>query len=339
MQVEKIRQEMREEGIDCVIVTKESNFIYSIGEEATGYLFIQQDSLDLILPRFYLYDIEGYDAEHFFTRKESKEKLSEMAEKIKGEVVTDAEKPQLLKELFDAEYSSIIRDLREIKTDEEIKKIREACKITDDALEEVRTGLFDGKTEMEAQLELKKYYSNQKVRESFLTNKGESLVQRNCLKPHRPSRDEVIESDDLVIVDTGARKDFYCADVTRTYCQKPSEDQQKLFNAVKQIQEEMIEMISPETKIKDVVERQLELTEELGYNPEKHVLYFSHGIGVEVHESPSVNLSTDREFKEGMIVTVEPGIHVPELGGVRIEDTVHIESGSNERLSQAERKL
>ena len=339
MQIERIRQRMREKEINCTIVTKESNFIYSIGEEATGYLFIQQDSLDLILPRFYLYDIEGYDAEHFFTREESKEKLSEMADKIEGKVVTDAENPQLLKELFDAEYSSIVRDLREVKKDEEVKRIREACEITDGALEELRPRLFDGKTEMEAQLDLKKYYSNQKVRESFLTNKGESLVQKNCLKSHRPSRDEVIEPNDLVIVDTGARKDFYCADVTRTYCQNPSEDQQKLFNTVKQIQEEMIEMISPRTKIKDVVERQLELTDELGYNPEKHVLYFSHGIGVEVHESPSVNLSTDREFKEGMIVTVEPGIHVPELGGVRIEDTVHIGSGSNEILSKAERKL
>jgi Xaa-Pro aminopeptidase len=330
---------MREESIECTIVTKESNFIYSIDEEAAGYLFIQQNSIDLILPRFYFYDIEGYSAEYFFTAEESKQKLSEMAEKVEGEVVTDAENPELLEELFDAEHSSIIRGLREIKTDEEVEKIREACKITDEALSDLRTGLFEGKTEMEAQLELKKYFSRQSVRESFLTNKNESMVQKNCLKPHRPSRDEVIEFDDLVIVDTGARKDFYCADVTRTYCQNPSEEQQELFGAVKQIQEEMIEMIAPGVKISEVVERQLEMTEELGYNPEKHVLYFSHGIGVEVHEPPSVNLSTDREFKENMVVTVEPGIHVPELGGVRIEDTVLIDSSGNERLSQAKRSL
>lgn len=339
MQIDRIRQRMREEGIDCTIVTKESNFVYSIGEEATGYLFIRQDSLDLILPRFYLYDVDGYDAEYFFTAEESKQKLSDMAEKISGNVVTDARNPDVLNELFDATHSDIIRDLREKKTDKEIRKIKEACEITDQALNNLRKSLFDGKTEMNAQLELKKYYSDQKVRESFLTNKGESLVQRNCLKPHRPSRDEKIESNDLVIVDTGARKDFYCADVTRTYCENPSEGQQDLFEAVKQIQAEMIEMISPGVKIKDVVERQLELTEELGYNPDKHVLYFSHGIGVEVHESPSVNLSTEGKFRDGMVVTVEPGIHLPELGGARIEDTVHVQSGNNERLSQAERKL
>lgn len=339
MQIERIRQSMREKGIDCAIITKESNFIYSIGEEATGYLFIQQDSLDLILPRFYLYDIEGYDAEYFFTAEESKRKLSEMKENTSGKVVTDARNPDLLKKLFDATHSDIIKDLREKKTDKEIKKIKEACKITDLALSSLRKSLFEGKTEIEAQLKLKKYYSNQKVRESFLTNKGESLVQKNCLKPHRPSKDEAIEPNDLVIVDTGARKNFYCADVTRTYCENPSEAQQDLFEAVKQIQKEMIEMISPGVNIKEVVERQLELTEELGYNPDKHVLYFSHGIGVEVHESPSVNLSTEGEFREGMVVTVEPGIHLAELGGVRIEDTVHVQSGNNERLSQAERKL
>ena len=339
MHLDRIRQRMRKEGIDCVIVTEESNFIYSIGHEATGYLFIRPETVNLILPRFYLYDLEEYDAEYFFTAEESREKLSDISERVDGDVVTDRENPGILNDLFGAEHSDIIKDLRLRKTDEEVEKIREACRITDNAFRSLRPGLFDGKTELEAQLELKKYYSNQKVRESFLTNKGESLVQKNCLKPHRPSKDVSIRPDDLVIVDTGARKNFYCADVTRTYCENPSEQQQKLFEAVKKVQNEMIEMISPGVEIRDVVRRQLELTEELGYNPDENVIYFSHGIGIDVHEGPSVSLSTDREFEEGMVVTVEPGIHLPELGGVRIEDTVHVGSSSNERLSKAERKL
>lgn len=339
MHLDRIRQRMREEDIDCVVVTEESNFIYSIGHEATGYLFIRPETVDLILPRFYLYDLEEYDAEYFFTAEESREKLSDISEEIDGEVVTDRENPGVLNDIFDAEHSDIIKDLRLRKTDREVEKIREACRITDKAFRDLRPKLFEGRTEMEAQLELKKYYSNQKVRESFLTNKGESLVQKNCLKPHRPSRDVEIGPDDLVIVDSGARKDFYCADVTRTYCENPSEDQQKLFNAVKKIQNEMIEMISPGVEIKEVIERQLKLTEELGYNPDENVIYFSHGIGIDVHEGPSVSLSTEGEFKDGMVVTVEPGIHLPELGGVRIEDTVHVGSSSNERLSKVERKL
>jgi Xaa-Pro aminopeptidase len=330
---------MRKESIDCLIVTKESNFVYSIGYEASGYLFIRPEEVNLILPRFYLYDLEEYDAEYFFTAEESKEKLSNLSEEMSGKVVTDADNPQVLNEIFGAEHSEIMTDLRLRKTDKEVEKIKEACRITDNALTELRPGLFSGKTELEAQLELKKYYSNQKVSESFITNEGESLVQKNCLKPHRPSKDVQIHSDDLVIVDTGARKGLYCADVTRTYCRNPSERRQDLFEAVKKVQSEMIEMISPGVQIREVVERQLELTEELGYNPEKNVLYFSHGIGIDVHESPSISLSTDRKFKEDMVVTVEPGIHLPELGGVRMEDTVHVGSSKNRRLSKVAREL
>lgn len=339
MHLERIRRRMEDEDIDCVIATEKSNFIYSIGYEAAGYLFIRPEKLDLILPRFYLYDLEEYDAEYFYTSKEAREKLSKISEDINGEVITDAENPDILKDKFDASHSNLFSELRLTKTDEEVEKIKQACQITDEAFIDLRQKLFDGRTELEAQLELKKFYSSRKVTESFISNGDESLVQKNCLKPHRPPRDRLIESDDLVIVDTGARKDFYCADVTRTYCKNPSEEQIKLFEAVKKIQQQMIEMISPGQKISEVVERKIEMSKELGYNPGKNVLYFGHNIGIEVHESPSISLSTDREFKEGMVVTIEPGIHVPDLGGVRIEDTVHVGSSGAERLSDAERRL
>jgi Xaa-Pro dipeptidase len=337
--LDRIRERMKRQGIDCVIVTEKSNFIYSIGEEAVGYLFIMNDDLKLVLPRFYLYDLENYDANYYFTAEERKEKLSEVSQYVDGKVITDKDQPGILGEIFNAEHSDMIQDLRKVKMDREVKNIKEACRITDNALENLRTSLFEGKTEIEAQLELKKFYSNQKVTESFLTNKTESLVQRNCLKPHRSPKDKLIKKQDLVIVDTGARKNFYCADVTRTYCAKPSEKQQELFESVKKIQNESIEMISPGVKIKNIKERQIEMMEELGYNPDKNMLYFGHSIGIEAHESPSISLSTDEKFKEGMTVTVEPGIHKPDLGGVRIEDTVLVTENGSERLSTAQRKL
>lgn len=339
MKIERIRQRMAEEEIDCFIVTKEENFIYSIEEAVSGYLFIFPGETELLLPRFYLYDLEGFEAEYFFTKEEIEEKMSAISDKVQGKVVTDAEKPSLLDEKFGAEYSGLMKDLRKIKTEKEVKKIKEACKITDSALKNLRNEIFEGVTEMEAQLQLKKFYSGKGVQESFLTNKGESLVQRNCLRPHRTSKQDKIQKDDLVIVDTGARKNFYCADVTRTYCHNPSERQQDLFDAVKKIQNEMIEMIEPGREIKEVVKRQMELTDELGYNSSKNVLYFSHGIGVEVHEQPTLSLSSEGEFEEGMTVTVEPGIHIQDLGGVRIEDTVHVTSSGAARLSEAPRKL
>ncbi len=338
MNLEKIRTGMDNQDLDCLILTEPSNFIYAIGEEASGYLFITQEKVEIIAPRFYLYQLNNYDTEYAFSKKEYGKKLDKKAEKIKGKVAADTESEKL-KEKFGAEKTDIITKLRRQKTPEEIQKIAEACKITDNALKNLRKDLFDGLTEFQAVNRLNKYYCEQGVTEAFLTNKGQSLVQRNCLKPHRLPTTQKIQKDDLVIVDTGARKDFYCSDVTRTYCENPSEDQIKLFEAVKQIQKEEIEMIEPGRPIKEVKQRELEMVKELGYNPDKHVLYYSHCLGINVHEQPTLTHETEEKFQEGMIVTIEPGIHVPGLGGVRIEDTIAVTSKGGKRLSKAPKKL
>lgn len=329
---------MAEKDIELLLVTEPSNFIYTIGEEASGYMFITQEDIEIVASRFYLYELEEYDVEYFFSGKELEKILERKAEKFKGKTVSDKESEKL-KELFKAEKTDLLREMRNKKTSEEIEKISKACEITDQALENLREKLFTGITEFEAVSRLNMFYAKKGVTEAFLTNKGQSLVQRNSLKPHRPPEKEEIKPNDLVIVDTGARKNFYCSDVTRTYCENPSEDQIELFEAVKTIQQEEIEMIEPGVPIKKVKERELEMVEEQGYNSKKHVLYYSHGLGIDVHEPPTLTHESDGKFEEGMVVTIEPGLHVPGLGGVRIEDTVVVTSKGAKRLSRTARRL
>jgi Xaa-Pro dipeptidase len=336
--IERIREEMQERGIDCLIITEEANFTWMLEKRISGYLFITQGRLELVAPRFYRYQTEDIDTEYAFRRKEYEEILEKKSEKFVGEIKTDTSSEKL-KEIFGAEKTDLIQELRKNKTEDEVERIRKACEITDRNLNDIREKLFSGMDEFEAVAEINRFYAEEGVEEAFLTNGGQSLVQANCMEPHRPPTKRRIRPDDLVIVDSGCRYENYCSDITRTYCENPDEEQEQLFEDVKEIQEEVISMIEPGRTISELKQREIEMAEEMGYEPEKHILYFSHCIGVEAHESPMINLENDDELEEGMVLTVEPGLHVPEVGGVRLEDTVAVTEDGYDVLSSAPKEL
>lgn len=337
MRLDEIRQKMKEQEIETVLITKPSNFIYAIEKDVSGYLFISQDSFDIVAPRFYRYTLEDFDPLLAFSSEEYEEHLNKMKKKYsKIQVDSNSER---IKELLDAEETDLIQEMRRIKDRKEIDNIREACRITDQAIEKIRGGMFSEKTELEVFSEIQRFYSKKGVTDAFTTDGGMSLVQRNCLDPHRPPTKQRIKSEDLVIIDSGCRKNFYCSDVTRTFCESPSEEQQRLFNAVKKIQKEEIEMVRAGQKISDIKKREIELTKELGYKPEENILYSSHALGIEVHEQPTLSHENNEKLEAGMVVTIEPGLHVKGLGGVRIEDTVLVKENGAERLSRSEIQL
>lgn len=339
--IERIRERMDEEGLDLFVLSDSENILWATGEELSGYIFITRGRVEGVLPRFYRYeDLSMFDDLSFgFKRSDYKEMIDEKIEKFSGMDAAIDEENEKIEDELDAEVSDMVMEMRKVKTEDEVEKIRQACEITDNALEDLRKDLFSGLTEWEAVGKLKQYYIDREVQEAFITNEGESLVQRNSLRPHRGPESEVVEGNDLVIVDTGARFENYCADVTRTYCENPSEEQKELFEDVREVQEKMIDMIEDGRRIAEVKQRELDLFKEKGYDIEKNVLYYSHSIGVVAHESPTITHESEEEFREGMVVTIEPGLHVEDLGGVRIEDTVLVKENGAERLSKAPREL
>jgi len=331
--LERVRERMEEEGIKVLVVTEQFDFRYVFGLELSGYAFITQDSVEMVLPRFYRYEDIEYSTEYVFSRQD-RQKAFEGFNYSKIHM----ERPEKLEEEFQTEKTSLITDMRQKKTSEEVKKLEKAAEITDRAIESLRPQLV-GMTEFEAVNEINRFYSEEGIQEAFLTDGGMSLVQRNSLRPHRPPRKEEIREDDLVIVDTGARFEGYCGDLTRTFCKSPDKEQRRLFEAVREIQEELIEMIEPGLKISDWKKREFELVRQKGYDPEKHILYFGHSIGVEIHEPPTLSHTTEEEFREGMVITVEPGLHVKDLGGVRIEDMVYVKQNGTEVLTKSPKTL
>jgi len=339
--IERLREKMEEEDIELLIISDSENILWASGMELSGYIFLTRDRAEAVLPRFYRYeDLSIFDDVSFgFKRSDYQELLDEKASKFSDLETGIDEENEKLQEKIGAEKTDLITEMRKVKTEKEIEKIRKACEITDNALEDLRKDLFSGLTEFEAVGKLKQFYIDREVQEAVITNEGESLVQRNSLRPHRGPESEEIKGDDLVIVDTGARVENYCADVTRTYCENPSSEQEKLFEDVKEVQEEMINMMEAGRPIADVKQLELDMFREKGYNLEENVLYYSHSIGVVAHESPTITHESEEEFREGMVVTIEPGLHVEGLGGVRLEDTVVVKENGAERLSRSAREL
>ena len=339
--IERLREKMEEEDIELLIISDSENILWASGMELSGYIFLTRDRAEAVLPRFYRYeDLSMFDDVSFgFKRSDYQELLDEKASKFSDLETGIDEENEKLQEKIGAEKTDLITEMRKVKTEKEIEKIRKACEITDNALEDLRKDLFSGLTEWDAVGKLKQFYIDREVQEAFITNEGESLVQRDSLRPHRGPVSEEIKDDDLVIVDTGARFENYCADVTRTYCENPSSEQEKLFEDVKEVQEEMINMMEAGRPIADVKQLELDMFREKGYNLEENVLYYSHSIGVVAHESPTITHESEEDFREGMVVTIEPGLHVEGLGGVRLEDTVVVKENGAERLSRSPREL
>jgi len=330
---------MKDQGIDCLILKDRFNKEWALNQNIAGYVFITKQKIDIVASNAHRHELDQYDVEFASSREEYRQLLQEKAEKTSGEIKTDTESEKI-EELFNAEKTDIIKELRKIKTSEEIKNIKKACRITSKAIENCRKTLFNGLNEYEAINNIHNYYTEKSVQDAFITNKSLTLVNANCLTAHAEPRERVIQEEDLVIVDSGCRVNKYCSDITRTYSKNPSKQKKQLFKDLKNIQETILDEIESGKPISQLVKIRDKLAEEKGYNPTEHIIYsLGHSIGVQVHEKPGLNRSNDEKLEEGMVLTIEPGLHVPEVGGVRIEDTIVVKENGCEILSKAEKEM
>ncbi len=141
-----------------------------------------------------------------------------------------------------------------------------------------------------------------------------------CAYPHGTVMGRAICEGDFVVVDLGATYRFYRSDITRTFVAgKPTEKQQKIFDAVHLAQQKATEAIKPQSPAKDVDAVARRLIGEAGFG-EYFVHNLGHGVGLEVHEAPVLSPESKVILEVGNVVTVEPGIYIPDWGGIRIED-------------------
>jgi Xaa-Pro aminopeptidase len=233
--------------------------------------------------------------------------------------------------------SGLIEKLRLIKTDAEIKILKVAADIADAAYKHILDFIRPGKTELEVSNELEFF-----MRKAGATSSSFDIIvasgYRSAL-PHGVASDKVIETGDFVTLDYGAYYNGYVSDITRTVAVgEPDAKMKEIYDIVLEAQLKGMAGIKPGMTGREADALTRDYISEKGYGE-----YFGHstghGIGLEIHEGPGLSFRSDTVLEPGMVVTVEPGIYIPGLGGVRIEDDTIITKDHNEALTHSTKEL
>ena len=235
-----------------------------------------------------------------------------------------------------------LQQLRAIKQPEELTRMRRAIKLTVEAFVAARAQLANYKTENALEADFTAHF-----RRANATHAYQPIVASgpHACTLHYDKNSGKISSRETVVIDIGARVDGYSADLTRTYCLRPTKRQLAIHQAVEHAQKQIIQLIRPGISVVDYVTKsdeimkqalqKLGLLENLNDNETFRRYYphaTSHGLGVDTHDS----LGQPRIFEPGMVLTVEPGIYVAvEAIGVRIEDDILVTENGCENLSRA----
>jgi Xaa-Pro aminopeptidase len=232
----------------------------------------------------------------------------------------------------------MVEELRKVKDAGEVERMAAAARIADEALARVRHRLAEGPTEEEFALEL-----DFEMRRGGATGPSfETIVASgpNGAKPHHRPSGRRIERGELVVVDFGALVDGYCSDMTRTLCvgEPASATARRMVDVVAESQRAGVEAVRAGAEGKAVDEVCREIIAEAGW-ADAFLHSTGHGVGLDIHEAPTVSTSSTDTLVAGHVVTVEPGVYLPEHGGVRIEDTMVVTAEGCTVLTNATKEL
>lgn len=227
--------------------------------------------------------------------------------------------------------NSLIREIRSIKDPEEIKLIREACRLATIGMQTAKEIMWLGTKEKDAAAEIE--YSMRKAGSDGVAFETIVASGPTSAYPHGSNLERTIQDGDFIIVDIGATHKFYRSDITRTFiASKATYHQAIIYDTVKLAHDKALETIKPQVAASEVDRAARCVIEEAGFG-EFFVHNLGHGVGLEVHEAPILSPDSKDTLVLGNIVTVEPGIYVPGLGGVRIEDTFLVTKNGAEILT------
>jgi Xaa-Pro aminopeptidase len=232
--------------------------------------------------------------------------------------------------------SGIVKELRMVKDADELAVMREAARIADQAFSKILSDIKPGVRENEISFKLEFY-----MRELGATSSSFDMIvasgKRSAL-PHGVASDKVLELGDLVTLDFGAFYQGYASDITRTVMLgRPSEKQKEIYDIVLEACNRTIAALRPGMTGKEADAVARDYIRAHGYG-EFFGHSTGHGLGMEVHELPMLSSRGDMVLQPNMVVTVEPGIYLPEVGGVRIEDDVVITETGCEALNQSSKE-
>ncbi|KAF5306455.1 hypothetical protein FQR65_LT18575 [Abscondita terminalis] len=228
--------------------------------------------------------------------------------------------------------------IRMIKDDYEISKIQKACDITNEVFNDILKFIKVGMTE----LEVARFVSDSFLKYGAQKLSFDTIVASGIRgsMPHARPSDKKIQDGDLVTIDMGCVYEGFCSDQTRTILMGSAIDkkQEEIYKIILDAQQAGIDKVRPGINAADIHKTCFDYIESKGYGP-----YFTHGtghgLGIQIHEEPYASSAGEVILEPGMVITVEPGIYIPEFGGVRIEDDILVTEQGHKALTSSDRKL
>ncbi|PKR78969.1 Xaa-Pro dipeptidase [Halalkalibacillus sediminis] len=345
----KLRELLTKNDLDGLLITSGQNRRYMTGFTGTaGVVLVTQDKAKFITD--FRYTVQAKEQVHGYEIVEHKGPIhNEVSEQIdqldikklgfeKNDMTYNTY--ETYKQAINAEFipvGGLVEELRLVKTEEELTIMKEAAKIADAAFEYIQTVIKPGVKEIDVSNELEFF-----MRRQGATSSSFDIIvasgYRSAL-PHGVASEKVIESGELVTLDFGALYKGYCSDITRTVAVGPIDDKLKeIYDVVLEAQLRGMKGTKAGMTGKEADALTRDYIKEKGYGE-----YFGHstghGLGMDVHEGPGLSFRSETVLKPGMVVTVEPGIYVPNVGGCRIEDDTVITEDGNEPLNFSTKEL
>ncbi len=348
---ERLSELLPEAGVDLLLVTELVNVRYLTGYTGSNGLALIGPDTRRFITDFRYVEQAAEEVEPSFEREPPHRDLLESVpdilpgarpllgfEEAHVTVREHAKLREILPETVELiGVSGLVEGLRAVKEPGELDKVSAAVALADAAFEQIVSAGLIGRTESEVAIALEHDMRMRGAqRPSF-----ETIVATGAhgALPHARPRNVTISRGDLVVIDWGAELDGYCSDATRTVAAGAvSDDARAVYDLVLKAQLAGVDAVKTGAGGREVDGIARGVIEEAGYG-EQFGHGLGHGVGLEVHEAPRLSQRSEDQLDANNVVTVEPGIYLPERFGVRIEDTVVVADHGCEVLTSIRKQL
>ena len=344
-------------GADALLVTDPRNIAYLTGFSGSGGAVVVEDDGEAVLCTDSRYELQvaeqAPDVGHVISREYVAGVLGRRRGSADAPLAVEADDltlsgaSALRRALAQAggadarivETSGLVERIRRAKDSGELSLIERACAVVDEAWAHVldRGVVAVGRSERDVAADLE--HAMRRAGSDGVAFETIVASGPNGAHPHHVPGDRVLADGDLVVVDFGATISGYASDCTRTVALGTVPDRLlEAYEVVRRAQEAGVEAVRPGVRCADLDAVSRGIISEAGFGDHfGHSL--GHGVGLDVHEAPAVSARSTSTLSDGDVITVEPGIYLPGLGGIRIEDTVAVTGGGGRSLTTTSKAL
>jgi Xaa-Pro dipeptidase len=317
----KIIDRMYEKELNALLVLNPHNITYLTGfrPSSVSALIIKDK------PLLFVSKMEIDDANlNSKVEVEEFKSLDKLKDNMKGRIGIESSmkigtyKKLIKNSSFDLIITEIIEEMRQIKTKNELEKIIKSLRIAEKSIKYIDFLKNENDAAAEIEYFMRLNGANKNSFDTIVASGSRSSL------PHATPTSQFIETP--ILIDWGAEYDNYCSDISRTIID--SEKHEEIFDIVYEAQKKAVNAIKPGVKASYIDKVARDVIGEYGF--EKSFIHSTgHGVGLEVHEGPSISKNETLKLQKGMVITIEPGIYLENEFGIRLENMVHVSNKGN----------